>query len=221
MYPYSDLPVERLVAAAARLMAEVGFQGVPMADIAAAAAVDDAGAVSYHFGSREGLLLELASRCIDAMEERRREEMEALDENSTPAELVDAVVGPYGDLMLDPVQRAYLRINGQVSAHLPVGSGLSTGPVVGTTLERQWVMLTDALERGGRFADRDAALDRVASLAQMAAALYGSRAGEVTSWGVDLAGEDDVDEAARLRGRPSHAEFSADALRMLAAVAEA
>ena len=63
---------ERLLDAAEQLFAERGFDATSTRDIAARAG-DTLGTLSYHFGSKDGLLAEVIRRRFDALAEMRRE----------------------------------------------------------------------------------------------------------------------------------------------------
>jgi AcrR family transcriptional regulator len=87
---------ERLVAAAERLFAERGFNGVSVREIAAAAAVNAAG-VAYYFRSKEGLLAEVYRRHCRPMNEERFRLLAAARERARPpgiAEVLAAFIRP-------------------------------------------------------------------------------------------------------------------------------
>jgi AcrR family transcriptional regulator len=106
---------ERLLDEAERLFARGGVQGVTTREITAAARQRNASAVSYHFGSREGLLLEILARRGGPVDERRGERREALGDRPTTQELVACLVEPYAELLGDAAGRSYLRIVAQLS----------------------------------------------------------------------------------------------------------
>lgn len=83
---------ERLVTAAATLVAERGYHGVGVDEIGAAAGVTGA-AVYRHFSGKQELLVELIERAVDAlMGEARRIVANAPDPRSALRGLVDAHV---------------------------------------------------------------------------------------------------------------------------------
>jgi AcrR family transcriptional regulator len=95
-YGVSALVRERILRAAERLFAEHGMSGVGLRAITAAAKVNIA-AISYHFGSKEGLLQELiAARAAPIVHERMR----LLD-------LVEAKFGPVAPI--ERILEAFLR----------------------------------------------------------------------------------------------------------------
>jgi AcrR family transcriptional regulator len=65
---------QRLIEESLRLFAEHGFKGVPVRDIAAAAQANVA-AVSYHFGSKQGLYRTIFETVLDEDEGRFREQI--------------------------------------------------------------------------------------------------------------------------------------------------
>jgi len=69
---------QRLIDESLRLFAEHGFKGVSVRDIAAAAQANVA-AVSYHFGSKQGLYRTIFETILDEDEGRFREQMLNLD----------------------------------------------------------------------------------------------------------------------------------------------
>jgi AcrR family transcriptional regulator len=82
--------------------------------IVEAAEQRNASAVSYHFGSRQGLLLALLARRgapVDAERGRRRD---AAGDQPTLAELVGCLVVPYAALLGDERGRAYVQIVAQL-----------------------------------------------------------------------------------------------------------
>lgn len=87
---------ERLVAAAERLFAERGFNGVSVREIAAAASVN-AASVAYYFRGKEGLLAEVYRRHCQPMNEERFRLLAAACERGRPpaiAEVLEAFIRP-------------------------------------------------------------------------------------------------------------------------------
>ncbi|MEZ5269274.1 MAG: hypothetical protein R2789_12170 [Microthrixaceae bacterium] len=70
----------------------------------------NASAVSYHFGSREGLLLEILARRGAQVDAARGSMHRALGASPTTSELVNCLVEPYVALLDEPGGRSYLRI---------------------------------------------------------------------------------------------------------------
>lgn len=100
--------------AAERLFSEHGVHAVATRQIVDAAGQRNTSAVSYHFGSRPGLVRELLARRggpIDLERARRRSEL-----GTTPSlvELATCLVAPYAQLLDDPGGRAYVQVVAQL-----------------------------------------------------------------------------------------------------------
>lgn len=105
---------ERLLDEAELLFARAGVQGTTTREIVESADQRNASAVTYHFGSREGLLLELLARRggpVDLERGRRRSDS---GESPATADLVACLVTPYLTLLQSEGGRAYLRIVAQL-----------------------------------------------------------------------------------------------------------
>jgi AcrR family transcriptional regulator len=89
-------------------------QGVTTREITEAAEQRNASAVSYHFGSREGLLLEILARRGGPVDEERGRLRAQYGPQPTVPELVGFLVIPYVALLDDPGGRSYLRIVAQL-----------------------------------------------------------------------------------------------------------
>lgn len=88
----------RLLDAAAQLFAEHGFDRVSVRDVSSAVGAN-AAAVNYHFGSREGIVARVVSRCIMPLLEERYARLETLEtrwaNKAVPIEeLLDAYLRP-------------------------------------------------------------------------------------------------------------------------------
>ena len=113
-------------------------------------------AISYHFGSREGLLLAILARRgagVDAERGRRRA---SLGEPPALSELVACLVVPYCEMLHEPGGRSYLRIVAQLrgrfaawrvesdsatTAHLAgILDEIEQRPAVGPALRRERVV---------------------------------------------------------------------------------
>jgi TetR/AcrR family transcriptional regulator, regulator of cefoperazone and chloramphenicol sensitivity len=104
----------RLLDTAEHLFARGSIAGVTTREITEAAGQKNTSAISYHFGSREGLLLELLARRGAPVDERRRALRDTLGVAPELPELVDCLVVPYSALLLNPEGRSYLRIVAQL-----------------------------------------------------------------------------------------------------------
>lgn len=105
---------ERLLDEAERLFALRGVQGVTTREITEAAGQRNVSAVSYHFGSRQGLLSEVLSRRGGPIDCGRGEWRNRLGPRPSPHELVACLVAPYAALLDHPEGRSYLRIVAQL-----------------------------------------------------------------------------------------------------------
>jgi AcrR family transcriptional regulator len=105
---------ERLLDEAERLFARSSISGVTTRQIVEAAEQRNTSAVTYHFGSREGLLLELLARRGGPVDARRGVLRAGLGEEPSVPELVRCLASPYGDLLDSEEGRSYLRIVAQL-----------------------------------------------------------------------------------------------------------
>lgn len=105
----------RLLAEAERLFAEQGIWRVRVQDIVAAAGQKNASALSYHFGSRSGVLDEILREHGEAIDRQRGEVWAALDDDLTLS-LIEALIQPLTRQLATPSGRRYLRIVAQLSA---------------------------------------------------------------------------------------------------------
>lgn len=90
------------------------MQGVTTREIVEAAEQRNTSAVSYHFGSREGLLRELLRRRGAPVDAERGERRAALGSTPSVDELVGCLVVPYAALLGSEPGRSYLRIVDQL-----------------------------------------------------------------------------------------------------------
>jgi AcrR family transcriptional regulator len=121
MPPSSETTCRRLVAAAERLFAERGIDGVSLREINAAAGQRNSTALQYHYGDRAGLLNAVLAKHQPAIEVHRHR---LLDEYESGAglpgpearrTLAAALVRPSAAKLADPDGgRAYLRIMEQL-----------------------------------------------------------------------------------------------------------
>jgi len=79
--PAAPSAQERLLAAAERLFAERGYNGVPVRDIAAAAGVN-LGVIPYYFGTKENLFRQVFQRLVGPLIEDRRKRIEQVYEEA-------------------------------------------------------------------------------------------------------------------------------------------
>ena len=107
---------ERLLREAERLFARRGLYQVTVREITEAAEQRNVSALSYHFGSREGLLDAILSRHGDPTDVARGEHLAEVGREAPSRDLVDALVVPYAAHLARPDGRDYLRIVAQLSA---------------------------------------------------------------------------------------------------------
>ena len=147
---------ERLIRAGEHLFARQGVDGARTADIRKAAGQLNESALHYHFGSRQGLLVAIFRKHLEATEPARRAALAGLTDESAShdagdrggdrggvgegrAELrrvVAALVGPDAGRLHSPDGRDYLRIIVQVAGRAGVQQGPARLPVEETALAR-------------------------------------------------------------------------------------
>jgi AcrR family transcriptional regulator len=111
---------ERLLVEAERLFASRGVHQATSREITQAAGQRNVSALSYHFGSRTGVLHEILLRHGTPLDEQRASLLvEPLDVQPTRA-LVAALLLPYAGRLATPSGRNYLRIVAQLSDQFAV-----------------------------------------------------------------------------------------------------
>ena len=105
----------RLIAEAERLFAEQGIWRVRVQDIVTAAGQKNSSALSYHFGSRSGVLDAILREHGEPIDQDRGEVWATLDDDHTPA-LIEALIQPLTWRLSTASGRCYLRIVAQLSA---------------------------------------------------------------------------------------------------------
>ncbi|GAA3166374.1 hypothetical protein GCM10010466_66430 [Planomonospora alba] len=121
MPPNPEATVRQLVAAAERLFAERGIEGVSLREINTAAGQRNSTALQYHFGDRAGLLAAVLAKHQPEIEARRHQLLDeyeargALPESEARRALAAALVRPMAAKLADPDGgRSYLRIMEQL-----------------------------------------------------------------------------------------------------------
>ena len=114
MAPVAHATRARLLDEAERLLARRGIEGVTTREIVEAAEQRNASAVSYHFGSRQGLLLEVLARRGAPVDAERGSRRASLGASPSTPDLVGCLVVPYADLVERPEGRSYVRIVAQL-----------------------------------------------------------------------------------------------------------
>ena len=103
---------EKLKAAALKLFAERGVDGVTVREIAAASGQKNHAAVSYHFGSKEALIRELIIEGARVINDRRWKALNAIEARDSPAtlqEIVDLLIYPGVSVRQDQDEECYNR----------------------------------------------------------------------------------------------------------------
>jgi AcrR family transcriptional regulator len=162
----------RLIRAAERRFAREGVAGAHLSAIVRDAGQSNESAVSYHFGSRDGLLAAIVAKHMATMEPRRAEPTAGDLER-----LVRETVEPTAWLLATDDGRDFLRIIDQLAGYSGIGARAFAEPLRGTVLERQLLTLQEHLRPrlGRRVAD--------ARVATMVVFLTGSLAERARSLG--------------------------------------
>jgi len=111
---------DRLLDEAETLFARAGIAAVTTREIVEAAEQRNTSAVTYHFGSREGLLLAILARRGGPIDDRRGAMRDELGDDPSLRELVACLVVPYAAALADAGGRSYLRIVAQLRGRFAV-----------------------------------------------------------------------------------------------------
>jgi TetR/AcrR family transcriptional regulator, regulator of cefoperazone and chloramphenicol sensitivity len=118
---------EALLREAERLFARHGLYQVQLRQIVSAAGQRNASAISYHFGSREGLLDAILQRYGDPTDVERGVLLDRVGVDGSTRDLVAALVVPYASNLATPGGRNYLRIVAQLSSRFSSWRQAATG----------------------------------------------------------------------------------------------
>lgn len=108
----------KIVAAAERLFAERGLDGVSLAEINVASEQRNRNAVQYHFGNKQSLLRAIFEKHATVVQQHRRTILDGIQSSSSFSldDLVSALVLPVAEKLNDPDGgEAYVRINAQMA----------------------------------------------------------------------------------------------------------
>lgn len=106
---------QRLIEAAEQLFADRGIDAVSLAEVTAAAGLNNTGAVHYHFGGREELLAAVVEQHRTELDSRRELLFDQIEEegDTSLTALVRVLVEPLFAKLDDPRGRAFLSIQAQ------------------------------------------------------------------------------------------------------------
>ncbi|WP_084219316.1 TetR/AcrR family transcriptional regulator [Spirillospora albida] len=130
---------ERLITAGARLFATHGIDAARTRDIVTLAGQGNDSAITYHFGSRQGLLEAILRAGVERMEPSR---------TTAPADLpgvVTAIVEPTAAELRTPHGRDFLRITAQLAGRAGIRDDTTPALLHGTRLVRQLDLLAACL----------------------------------------------------------------------------
>jgi AcrR family transcriptional regulator len=135
---------ERLLREAGRLFARRGLWQPTVREITAAAGQRNVSALSYHFGSRDGVLAAILEHHGDPTDEARRVRLELVGRDASSRDLVASLVIPYAAHLGTPDGRDYLRIVAQLSGRFAAG-WRTPNPGVGPWLQEILSILEDRI----------------------------------------------------------------------------
>ncbi|MCX9191270.1 TetR family transcriptional regulator [Carbonactinospora thermoautotrophica] len=135
---------ELMIAAAERLFAEHGIDGVSLREVAAEAGQRNNSAAQYHFGNKEGLVRAVFEHRIAEIDDRRRQmvaELDAAGRGTDLRGLVEAAVHPLVEFVLAQPEKSWaLRFLAQLvvspELHKVDLLDLSYAPGIRTVVER-------------------------------------------------------------------------------------
>lgn len=110
----------RLLEEAERLFATKGIHRATSREIREAANQRNSSAVTYHFGSRSGLLWEILRLHGDVLDQQRGRLLDKPARECSTRDLVSALVIPYGGCLTTTRGRNYLRIVSQLADQFPL-----------------------------------------------------------------------------------------------------
>ncbi len=142
----------RLLREAERLFARRGLYQVTVREILEAAGQRNVSALTYHFGSREGVLDAILERHNESTDAARGRLYSAIGPGASTRDLVASLVVPYAANLATPEGRDYLRIVAQLSSRFSTwrepnpGTGENLIEILGR-LEEQPADLPAAIRR--------------------------------------------------------------------------
>jgi len=164
----------RLLAEAERLFAEVGIWQATTGDVVRAAGQRNASALTYHFGSRQGVLDAVLAEHGNPIDAHRGDLLAELGADADVRAVVSALVRPMTAVLERERGRRYVRIVAQLADRFPTWRRPPEG-VDHTHLARAMSLLAD------RTAGTDDVLReaRLVAMIQLMTASLSARAGEL------------------------------------------
>ncbi|MBC8363962.1 MAG: helix-turn-helix transcriptional regulator [Actinobacteria bacterium] len=191
----------RLQGEAERLFAEQGVWRAGVGEIVAAAGQRNASALTYHFGSREGVLDRILAGHEDSIDAHRGELLQELGADPPTHAVLDALVRPMSARLAHVRGRRYLRIVAQLTSRFPAWRDARAG------LEhRHLLRALDLLERRPAHLPAVIRRERLVAMMQLMTSSLAERARLI-----DDSGEVEL----------SSAQFEANLTDMLTGVLEA
>lgn len=113
--PKSEVTKQKIVEAAAAVLAERGYAGTKLSDIGARAGMQ-AGSLYYHFDDRDDIVDQVLQRSIRGVYERVKGAVDALPPNSSDLMRLQTAIGEHLTVILESsdVSSAGLRLLGQL-----------------------------------------------------------------------------------------------------------
>ncbi|TYK49067.1 TetR/AcrR family transcriptional regulator [Actinomadura decatromicini] len=194
----------RLLRAGAHHLAADGIDAARTRDIVATAGQANDSAVTYHFGSRAGLLQAILAEGVQRMEPAREATLPTLGTDDLHG-IVDAIVRPTADELRTPEGRDFLRITAQLAGRAGIRDHRPPPLLHGTALARQLELLETACRAT---LPEPLALERIAVAIAFLTTALADRTGR-------------LDPATPQRTLLDHDTFTADLTAMLAAALQA
>ena len=165
----------RLLVSAERLFATRGIFRTTIREITEAAGQRNTSAVSYHFGSRGGLLEELLAQRGGPLDEQRGERLAAVGVDPSTRELIGVLLTPLIGCLGSQEGRDYLRIVAQLTGQF--AQWRDEGPQTGPNLR----LVLAELEHRPSGCPPEACGERLIALMMLLTAVMAERARQVDS----------------------------------------
>lgn len=142
---------QALIAAAERLMAEHGIDGVDLKDIQAAAGQRNRSAIAYHFGDRAGLVRAIGITHRKAINRERNHQLDLLEQAGEDSlrSFTGALVRPLAESLRDASGRSYIIILAEGATRLGT-SGLYQAKGEHTDSVIRWIRHVEPHLTGSR-----------------------------------------------------------------------